>query len=84
MNERELKTLIDAAAVKRVRIVANGALFHLEIDAPGRSFILETAKGAVRTWRSIDATAKWLKGLGIGTAALELARWQPGQKALLE
>ncbi len=84
MNERELKTLIDAAAVKRARIVANGALFHLEIDAPGRSFVLETGKGAVRTWRSIDATAKWLKGLGIGTAGLELARWQPGQKSLLE
>jgi hypothetical protein len=55
----------------------------VEIDAPGRSFIIETGKGAVRTWRSIDAAAKWLKGLGIGSAGLELARWQPGQKSLL-
>ena len=83
INEKALRTLIDAAAVKRARVVANGAVFHVEIDAPGRSFIIETGKGAVRTWRSIDAVAKWLKGLGIGTAGLEMGRWQPGQKSLL-
>lgn len=77
-----LRTLIDAAAVKRARIIANGALFHIEVDAPGRSFIIETGKGSVRTWRSIDAAAKWLKGLGIGNAGLELARWHPDQKSL--
>lgn len=83
MNERMLKTMIDAAAVKRARIIANGARFHVEVDAPGRSFTVETGKGAVRTWSSIDAAAKWLRGLGIGHIALELTHWQPGQKSLL-
>lgn len=83
MNEKMLKTMIDAAAVKRARIIANGARFHVEVDAPGRSFAVETGKGAVRTWSSIDATAKWLRGLGIGQIALELTHWQPRQKSLL-
>jgi hypothetical protein len=83
MNEKMLKTLVDAAAVRRARIIANGGRFHIEVDAPGRSFIVENGKGAVRTWGSIDAAAKWLRGLGIGQAALELAHWQPGQKRLL-
>jgi hypothetical protein len=78
-----LKTLIDAAAVKRARIIANGARFHIEVDAPGRSFVVETTKGTVKTWGSLDAAAKWLKGVGIGQAALELSRWHPGQKSLL-
>jgi hypothetical protein len=33
-------------------------------------------------WSSIDAAAKWLRGLGIGQIALELTHWQPGQKSL--
>lgn len=77
-----LKTMVDAAAVKRARIIANGGRFHIEVDAPGRSFIVENGKGAVRTWGSIDSAAKWLRGIGIGQAGLELARWQPGQRAL--
>ena len=83
MNEKMLKTLIDAAAVKRARIIANGSRFHIEVDAPGKTFCIETGKGAVRTWSSIDAAAKWLRGLGIGHAGLELANWAPGQKSLL-
>ena len=82
MNEKMLKTLIDAAAVKRARIIANGSKFHIEVDAPGRSFTIETGKGAVRTWSSIDSAAKWLRGLGIGHVVLELTHWAPGQKSL--
>lgn len=83
MNEKMLKTMVDAAAVKRARIIANGARFHVEVDAPGRSFTVETSKGALRTWTSIDAAAKWLRGIGIGQVALELAHWTPGQRSLL-
>lgn len=83
MNEKLLKAMVDAAAVKRARIIANGARFHIEVEAPGRSFIVETTKGAVKTWGSLDAAAKWLKGVGIGQAALELGSWHPGQKSLL-
>jgi len=83
MNEKMLRTMVDAAAVKRARIIANGARFHVEVDAPGRSFTVETGKGALRTWTSIDSAAKWLRNLGIGQVALELAHWSPGQKSLL-
>jgi hypothetical protein len=83
MNEKMLRTLVDAAAVKRARIIANGARFHVEVDAPGRSFTVETGKGSVRTWTSIDSVARWLRGIGIGQVALELAHWQPGQRSLL-
>ena len=83
MNEKMLKTMIDAAAVKRARIIANGGRFHVEIDAPGRSFTVETGKGALRTWSSIDGAAKWLRALGIGHITLDLTHWQPGQRSLL-
>ena len=83
MNEKMLKTMVDAAAVKRARIIANGARFHVVVDAPGRIFTVETGKGAVRTWTSIDSAAKWLRGLGIGHVVLELAHWAPGQRSLL-
>jgi hypothetical protein len=82
MNEKMLRTLIDAAAVKRATIIANGSRFHVEVDAPGRSFTIETGKGSLRTWSSIDSAAKWLRGLGIGKVVLELANWQPGQRSL--
>ena len=83
MNEKMLKTLVDAAAVKNARIIANGARFHVEVDAPGRSFTIETAKGGIRTWTSLDSAAKWLRGVGIGRAGLDLTHWAPGQKSLL-
>jgi hypothetical protein len=43
-----LKTMVDAAAVKRARIIANRARIHVEVDAPGRSITVETGKGSVR------------------------------------
>jgi hypothetical protein len=82
MDEKTLRTMVDAAAIKRARIVAQGADFHVEIDAPGRSFTIETAKGGLRTWRSIDATAKWLRSIGIAQSQLDVSRWHPGQRAL--
>ncbi len=83
MNEKMLKTMIEAAAVKRARIIASGARFHVEIDAPGRSFTIETGKGALRTWPSIDSAAKWLRGVGVGQVTLDLVHWQPAQRSLL-
>jgi hypothetical protein len=41
-----------------------------------------SALASSRMWSSIDAAAKWLRGLGIGQIALELTHWQPGQKSL--
>ena len=82
MDRRSLKALIDAGAIKRARIIAQGDDFRVEIDSPGRSFTIETAKGGLRTWRTIDATAKWLRSIGIAESNLNVAHWSPEQRSL--
>jgi len=81
MNEKTFRALVDAGAVKRVRVIANGERFYVEADTPTATHIAQTGKGQPRTWVSLDATAKWLRALGIGTAQIELSRWQPEQRA---
>lgn len=83
MNEKTLRALIEAGAIKRVRIVADGARFHVEADTSSATVVAATGKGAPRTWSTLDASAKWLRALGIGTAQLDISRWQPGQRALM-
>jgi hypothetical protein len=40
-------------------------------------------KGQVKTWVSLDAAARWVRGLGMGAAQISLTHWQPEQKQLL-
>jgi hypothetical protein len=82
MNEKTLRALIDAGAVKRVRIVAEGARFHVEVDTPTTTIVAHTHKGTAKTWGTLDASARWVRALGIGTVQLDVARWQPEQRQL--
>ncbi len=82
MNEKTLRALVDAGAVKRVHIIANGGLFHLEADTSNGHVTASTLKGAVKTWSSLDTAAKWVRSLGIGKAQVDITKWQPGQKGL--
>lgn len=82
MNEKTLRALVDAGAVKRIRIIADGALFHVEADTPNGSVTAFTLKGSVKTWSSLDTAAKWVRSLGLGVAQIHIAKWQPGQRAL--
>ena len=82
MNEKTLRALVEAGAVKRIRIVADGALFHVEADTLTGAVAALTLKGSAKTWRSLDAAAKWVRSLGAGSAQLEMTRWQPGQIGL--
>jgi hypothetical protein len=82
MDERTLKALVSAGAVKRVRIIGDGALFHVEADTATGAIAAMTLKGTPKTWRSLDAAARWVRSLGMGSAQLELARWQPEQVGL--
>jgi len=41
-----------------------------------------TGKGAAKTWSTLDASARWVRALGIGTAQVDVSRWQPAQQAL--
>ena len=82
MDEKTLRTMVAAGAVKRIHIIGNGARFHIEATTPNGSLTAETRKGKVKTWVTLDAAAKWVRSLGVGSAHISLARWQPGQKEL--
>ena len=82
MDEKTLRALVDAGAVKRVRIIGDGAVFHVEADTLNGTVPAMTLKGIPKTWRSLDAAAKWVRGLGMGSAQVDMAKWQPCQGRL--
>ena len=83
MDERILRALVAAGAVQSVRIVAIGSRFHVEAKTKNGNVTAETLKGKVRTWVTLDAAARWVRGLGVGRAHVSLTHWQPGQRELL-
>jgi hypothetical protein len=80
MDERMMKAMVTAGAIKRINIIGHGARFHIEANTPNGSITAETQKGKIKTWVTLDAAAKWVRSLGIGTAHINLAHWQPGQR----
>ena len=82
MDERMLKAMVAAGAIKNIDIIARGSRFHIEARTPNGAVTAETAKGKVRTWVTLDAAAKWVRGLGVGGAHINLTHWQPGQREL--
>ncbi len=82
MDERMLKAMVAAGAIKNIDIIASGARFHVEARTPNGAVTAETRKGKVKTWVTLDAAAKWVRGLGVGGARLNLTHWQPGQREL--
>ena len=82
MNEKTIRALVEAGAVKNVRLIADGALIHVDIITQNGSITATTVKGAIKTWATIDAAARWVRNLGIGKTQLEISRWLPEQKGL--
>ena len=82
VDERLLKAMVAAGAIKNIRIIATGAKFHVEARTPNGPVTAETRKGKVRTWATLDAAARWVRNLGIGDASINLAHWQPSQREL--
>ena len=82
MDEKTLRTMVAAGAVKRIDIIGNGARFHVEARTPNGPLTAETRKGKVKTWVTLDAAARWVRSLGVGSARINLARWQPTQREL--
>ena len=76
MNERELKLLLEAGALKSIQVIAQGSLFHVEAKTTVASKIVMTARGDVRQWRTIDSCAKWLRKAGVGRVELDFQNWQ--------
>lgn len=82
MDERMLKAMVAAGAIKKINIIASGAKFHVEAKTPNGPITAETRKGKVRTWVTLDAAARWVRALGMGDAYINLTHWQPGQREL--
>lgn len=82
MDEKMMKAMVAVGAIKKISIIGNGARFHVEANTPNGSITAETRKGKVKTWVTLDAAAKWVRSIGIGTASINLAHWQPGQREL--
>jgi hypothetical protein len=86
MDERMLRAMVAAGAIKNINIniniIASGAKFHVEAKTPNGPITAETRKGKVRTWVTLDAAARWVRALGMGGAHINLTHWQPGQREL--
>ena len=82
MDEKTVRALVEAGAVKKVLIIGNGATIHVDIVTKTDTHTVTTTKGAIKTWAAIDTSARWLKNLGIGHAQLEIGKWSPGQRPL--
>ena len=82
MDEKTLKAMVAAGAIKRIYIIGNGARFHVEANTSNGSITAETGNGKVKTWVTLDAAAKWVRSIGMGTARVNPAYWQPGQREM--
>ena len=82
MDERTLKALVTAGAIRNVTIIASGARFHVEATTPNGSITAETRKGKVKTWVTLDAAARWVRSVGVGDVRVNLTHWQPGQREM--
>lgn len=80
MDERMLKAMVAAGAIRNVHIIGNGARFHVEAATPNGPVTAETCRGKIKTWVTLDAAARWVRALGIGSAQISLADWQPAQR----
>ena len=82
MDEKTLRALVSAGAVRKIDIVATGARFHVEASTPNGILTAQTRNGKVRTWVTLDAAARWVRKLGVGGVRVNLTHWQPGQREL--
>ena len=80
MNEKILRALVEAGAVKKVKITAEGSTIYVEAYTGSEVTTAKTIKGKLKTWSTIDSAAKWVRSLGIGQMQLDVAKWQPEQK----
>ena len=83
MNEKILRALVEAGAVKKIKITAEGSTIYVEAYTGSEVTTAKTIKGKLKTWSTIDSAAKWVRSLGIGQMQLDMAKWQPEQKKFM-
>jgi len=82
MNEKILRALVEAGAIKKIKITAEGSTIYVEAYTGSEPKTAKTIKGKLKTWSTIDSAAKWVRSLGIGQMQLDIAKWQSEQKKL--
>ncbi len=82
MNEKILRALVEAGAIKKIKITAEGSTIYVKAFSGSEVTTAKTIKGKLKTWSTIDSAAKWVRSLGIGQMQLDMAKWQPEQKKL--
>ncbi len=82
MKRDTLKALIDAGALKAVRIIGRGSQLYVEGETRNGSFSVLMTDGSPKTWKTIDACARWIRDLGVADIELDIKSWQPGQRDL--
>ena len=80
MNEKILRALVEAGAIKKVKITAEGSTIYVEAYTGSEATTAKTIKGKLKTWSKVDSAAKWVRSLGIGQMQLDIAKWSPDQK----
>jgi len=70
MNERDMKLLLDAQALKKIQIIYGVMSQGYMIVADGKP--LETAKKETREFKTLDAAAKLMFKLGFAYLAVKL------------
>ena len=83
MNEKILRALVEAGAVKKIKITAEGSTIYVEAYTGSEPTTATTIKGKLKTWSTVDSAAKWVRSLGIGQIQLDIAKWSPDQKKLV-
>jgi len=84
MDSKVLKVLIEAGAIKSASVIADGSTVYLNFTTRnGDTSPATTLKGKIKTWSTLDAACKWLRGVGIGEAKLKMASWSPNQRNML-
>ncbi len=80
MDGKTFRALVEAGAIRKVRIIGEGCNFRVEADTQAGTNIIYTSNGKIKQWRTLDAVAKWIHSMGIGTLQVELEKWQPKQR----
>ncbi|MCH8336464.1 MAG: hypothetical protein IIC61_11310, partial [Proteobacteria bacterium] len=48
MDEKMMRAMVAAGAIKKINIIGNGARFHIEANTPNGSVTAETHKGKIK------------------------------------
>jgi kynurenine formamidase len=83
INHSALKMLIEANAIDKALVSANGDIWVLKIHfSESVKTVLAKNSGKARIWRKLDTLAKYLSNLGIEQFEIDMQDYDPTQKSL--